>query len=135
MSAVDPVAWLVVTLPLGVCRATQLAMYDKVFEKPRNLFRRLGEYPRFSIACPWCTSTQLALIVVTLLAWDFTRNVTAWILMGLAMSLVAVLVDRLIDRSTYLADEPLDALRERGKDPDRRADVPDEVRAILDRGE
>lgn len=95
------IAWTWLILPLGVSRATQIVLNDKILEKARDFIDRHGtSYMKYSIGCPWCTSMQLSLVAVALLAWDFTRQVTLWILVALAASLLAVVLDRLVDRFT-----------------------------------
>lgn len=107
-------AWLIV--PLGVCRALQLALGDRIFEKPRAwLLRKLNpqglpmgdpkrSYLSYLIECPWCLSMWIGLAAVGLLLWDATRAATLALLAALALSLLAVVLDRAVDR--WFPDQP-----------------------------
>lgn len=101
-------AWLI--LPLGVCRAVQLVLWDRVFQRPRSwLLRRLNpqgytmtdprrRYLSYLIECPWCVSVWLGGAAVALVEWDTTREPTLAVLAALALSLAAVAIDRTFDR-------------------------------------
>lgn len=130
MRGIDPIVWLPLTLPIGVCRGMQFVMNDKLFQPGRKVIKKLGSYPRYSITCPWCTSLQLALIAVALLSWGETRRVVAWLLMAAAVSEFAVLWDRIVDRVPLLEDGPPPE-----HDHDLSPEPPAEVRALLDRGQ
>lgn len=103
-----PWAWLIV--PLGVCRAMQIVLWDRITQRPREwLLDRLpdGGYLAYLLRCPWCVSVWLGLAAVALLSWGSSRAGALLVLAGLALSLAAVVLDRLIDR--YAPDEPLPA--------------------------
>lgn len=121
------IGWLWLILPLGVSRATQIVLHDKILEKPRDFIDRHGPaYARYSIGCPWCTSMQLALVAVALLAWSFTRRATIWVLIALSVSLVAVVLDRLVDK--YTPDPPPEP------EPTPPPVMPEAVRRVLEQG-
>jgi hypothetical protein len=108
--------WLWALLPLGVCRATQIVLFDRVSEAPRRwLLERLNPHdyevddprrPYFSVlfSCPWCMSTWLGALAVALVAWDATRAGALFVLAALSLSLLAVGIDRAYDR--WLPDMP-----------------------------
>jgi hypothetical protein len=111
-AVVNLTAWAWLIAPLGIARAAQIVLWDRIFDSPREWARRrLGSYVRYSLGCMWCTSTQLGLVTAALLAWDASRAPTLWVLTGLALSLVAVMIDRAIDASP-LADPPDEATPE-----------------------
>lgn len=119
------IAWTWLILPLGVSRATQIVIHDKILEKPRNFVERHGtSYMKYSIGCPWCTSMQLALIAVAFIAWDFSRTFALWVLVALSVSFVAVVLDRLVDKYTPDPPPPVDEVR---------LSVPEAVRQELER--
>lgn len=107
-------AWLIV--PLGVCRAVQIALHDRILAAPRSwLLRKLNPrglpmndparpYLSYLLECPWCLSVWIGLAAVGLLLWDATRAATLAVLAGLALSLLAVVLDRAVDR--WFPDEP-----------------------------
>lgn len=106
-------AWLIV--PLGVTRAMQIVLWDRITQRPRDwLLEKLNPagygmkdprrpYLSYLLECPWCVSVWLGLVVVGLVLWDATRAVALAVLAALALSLLAVLIDRAIDRT--LPDE------------------------------
>jgi hypothetical protein len=107
--------WAALLLPLGVCRAVQIVLFDRVSERPRTwLLRRTNpngfavddpRRPYFSVIweCSWCLSVHLAIIAVAFVAWPTTRNAALLVLAVLATSLLAVGVDRAFDR--WLPDQ------------------------------
>lgn len=108
--------WAFVILPLGVCRATQIMLFDRVTATPRNwLLRQLNPHgypvddprrPYLSVLweCPWCASVWLGAVATGFVAWDGSRAATLLVLAALALSLVAVAIDRMFDR--WLPDMP-----------------------------
>lgn len=92
-----------IVLALAACRGTQLILHDRILEPFRKLMKRLGEYPAYLVGCPWCVSVWVGLGLVAGLAWDFTEPFVMWIAVALALSLLAVFIDRLFDR--FLPDE------------------------------
>jgi hypothetical protein len=108
-------AWLI--LPLGVCRATQIALWDRVLRRPRSwLLRKLNPrgvpmsdptrpYLSYLLECPWCLSVWVAAAAVAATLYEPTRQATLGVLLALALSLVAVALDRTFDR--LLPDQPL----------------------------
>lgn len=109
-------AWAWLLLPLGVCRAVQIALVDRIFEKPRAwLLTKLNPkglpmahpdrgYLSYLLECPWCISIWVAALAVGLVAWDATRAGTMIVLAVLTLSLLAVVLDRIIDRA--VPDQP-----------------------------
>lgn len=107
-------AWLI--LPLGVCRATQIVLWDRITQGPRRwLLRHLNPegygmrderrgYLAYLLECPWCMSIWLAALAVVLTWWGSTRQATLLVLLVLALSLIAVGIDHAYDR--WLPDEP-----------------------------
>lgn len=107
-------AWLIV--PLGICRALQIALWDRIFERPRSwLLGKLNPqgrpmndpqrpYLSYLIECPWCLSVWIGGLAVALLLWDATRAGTLAVLAALALSLAAVVLDRAVDR--WFPDQP-----------------------------
>lgn len=107
-------AWLI--LPLGVCRATQIALHDRIFEKPRSwLLSKLNPnglpmtdperpYLSYLLECPWCLSVWIGFAAVALVLWDATRAGALAVLAALALSLAAVVLDRMVDR--WFPDQP-----------------------------
>lgn len=106
-------AWLIV--PLGMCRAVQIALVDRIFAKPRKwLLHKLNPrnlpmsdpnrpYLSYLLECPWCISVWLGIVAAILLVNKATLRPTLWVLLALALSLAAVVLDRLID--VYASDE------------------------------
>lgn len=121
---------LLIVMPLGVARATWLIMSDKVTEKPRDWIERRGGYFGYFIGCPWCVSMWVATAASALVAWDYTRPLAKWLCVIGTLSIITVLIERVIDRTALLRDDPTT-----GTIPDYRAEAeaPDAVRAILDR--
>ena len=123
-----------VIVALGLCRATQVVLHDRIFDRPRrwvkgepklkveklakalaadgepidlDQFKRrqpLGEMVAYLVGCPWCVSLELGLLTVVLLSNRATASVVIVVLVALAASLLAVLVDRMFDR--WFPDEP-----------------------------
>lgn len=92
-------AWLIV--PLGVTRAMQITLWDRITAAPRAwLGDRLNPdgYLGYLIRCPWCISVWIGALTVALTVWGTTREWTLRVLAALALSLVAVVLDRVIDR-------------------------------------
>lgn len=88
-------------LALAACRGTQLVLHDRILEPFRKVMKRLGEYPAYLVGCPWCISVWVGLLIMAGLRWATT---VTWFLVGaLALSLLAVAIDRLFDR--FLPDE------------------------------
>lgn len=101
-------SWVWLLVPLGVTRATQIVLHDRLLATPRSWARaNLGGYVRYSLGCQWCTSTQLGLITALLLATDSTRSAVLWVLLALSASLVAVAIDRVFDAVPALQDPPV----------------------------
>lgn len=88
-------------LALAACRGTQLVLHDRILEPFRKLMGRLGEYPAYLVGCPWCVSVWIGLAIAAGLRWAST--VTWFIVLALALSLLAVFFDRMFDR--FLPDE------------------------------
>jgi hypothetical protein len=113
---VDLTKWAWLILPLGVCRATQMVLVDRIFARPRAaLLRWLNPngydlrdsrrgYLSYLLECPWCVSVWLGGAAVALVAWEETRPWALFVLAALALSLAAVFMDRLVDKWT--PDEP-----------------------------
>jgi hypothetical protein len=121
-------AWFaLIVAPLGVARAVWLVMSDRITAPWRNWMERKGGYAAYFVQCPWCVSMWVAGITVALLAWDVTAPVVEWLLFVGALSIFAVLSERVIDRTPMLEDKPV-----HGTLPDHRAEAPDAVRAALD---
>lgn len=109
--------WAWVLLPLGVCRAVQILLWDRITEAPRRrLQARLNPegrsmrdperpYLSYLLECPWCLSVWVAALFVALTLFDPTRQGALAVLLVLALSLLAVGIDRAFDR--FLPDEPL----------------------------
>lgn len=109
-----PWAWLII--PLGVTRAMQIALWDRLTSRPRAwLLRRLNPenrgmgdparpYLSYLLECPWCISVWIGAVAVAGLALEATRDATLFVLAALALSLAAVVIDRMIDR--WLPDAP-----------------------------
>lgn len=99
-------SWLLlITMPLGVARATWLVMNDRLLETPRHWFEHRGGYLAYFIQCPWCVSMWVAGISCALTAWDFTRPLMSWLFVLGALSIFAVLFERTIDRTPMLMDD------------------------------
>lgn len=106
-------AWLIV--PLGVTRAVQIVLWDRITKGPRAwLLERLNPegygmgdprrgYLSYLLECPWCMSIWVGALVTAGLLWDLTRAATLAVLLVLALSLAAVIIDRMVDR--WLPDE------------------------------
>lgn len=106
-------AWIIV--PLGLTRAMQIALWDRITQRPREwLLARLNpegygmkdprrSYASYALECAWCSSVWIAAAATGLLLWDATRAVTLAVLLLLALSLAMVTIDRMIDRT--LPDE------------------------------
>lgn len=106
-------AWLL--LPLGVCRAVQIVLWDRITQGPRGwLLRKLNphgyamrdprrSYLAYLLECPWCMSIWVAAVAVGFSAWPTTRRATLLVLLVLALSLVAVGIDHAYDR--WLPDD------------------------------
>lgn len=107
-------AWLIV--PLGVTRAMQIALWDRITQRPRAwLLRRLNPedrgmgdprrpYLSYLLECPWCISVWIGLAAVLAVIVPATRTAALVVLAALALSLAAVVIDRMIDR--WLPDQP-----------------------------
>lgn len=138
-----PTLFLVaVVAVLGVTRATQIALHDRILQAPREwLTRRVNPrrlkpghpdlgYVGYLIQCPWCLSVWIGAAAVAGLSWN--PGVTIRVLAALGLSLLAVVVDRLID--LYAGDEAA-AAREAAEAQVvvvAEEQVPDAVRAALD---
>lgn len=108
--------WAWVLLPLGVCRAVQIALWDRITEAPRRwLLARLNPegrsmrdperpYLSYLLECPWCLSVWVAAVAVGLTLYGPTRQATLAVLLVLSLSLLAVGLDRAFDR--FLPDDP-----------------------------
>lgn len=103
-------AWLIV--PLGVCRLMQVVLNDRILEGAREWISRhstpgaghqLG-YAAYFVICPWCVSMWVG--VATVLGLAFAAEVAVWVHLVFALSLAAVVIDRLVDRFT---PDPMDA--------------------------
>lgn len=90
-------------LALAACRGTQLILHDRIFEPFRQLVKRLGEYPAYLVGCPWCVSVWVGIGLVLGITWDSSSTIVTWLAVALALSLLAVAIDRLFDR--FLPDE------------------------------
>lgn len=110
----SPTLFLVaIVAALGVCRATQIALHDRILQAPREwLTRRVNPrrlkpghpdlgYIGYLIQCPWCLSIWISLAAVAGLSWN--PWLTIRVLAALGLSLLAVVLDRLID--LYASDE------------------------------
>lgn len=109
-------AWAWLILPLGLCRATQMGLHDRIFEKPRGwLLSKLNpegrsmndpqrSYLSYLLECPWCLSVWISALFVALVCWETTRFAALAVLLILALSLAAVVLDRAVDR--WFPDEP-----------------------------
>lgn len=109
-------AWAWAIIPLGMTRILQVALHDRVVRGPRRwLLKRLNPqglpmdhedrpYWSYMLECPWCLSMWLAIGCVAGLLWDATRAATLAVLLVFAISLLAVVIDRLVDRFT--PDQP-----------------------------
>lgn len=109
-------SWAWVLLPLGVCRAVQIALWDRITERPRRaLLARLNPegrpmsdpdrpYLSYLLECPWCLSVWIAAAFVVLVLFGPTRAAALAVLLVLTLSLLAVGIDRAFDR--LLPDEP-----------------------------
>lgn len=98
---------------LGVCRATQIVLHDRILRTPREAaLRRLNPhglppghpdlgYLAYLLQCPWCLSTWLGAAAVAGLTW--APWATVRVLAALSLSLLAVVLDRLIDK--HASDE------------------------------
>lgn len=107
-------AWLIV--PLGVTRAMQIALWDRITQRPRAwLLRRLNpndygmgdprrSYLSYLLECPWCISVWIGFAAVAAVVLPATRTAALIVLAALALSLAAVVLDRMIDR--WLPDQP-----------------------------
>lgn len=120
---------LLIIMPLGVLRGVILVMNDEIISEPRDwLKRHLPAKLRFSLECPWCTGLQVSLITCALLAWDFSRPLTMWLLVAGSVSIFTVIAERMIDRVPLFMDKAPP-----GTLPEHHADrPPDAVRAALD---
>lgn len=103
----------------GVCRATQIALHDRILQAPRaKLLRRANPrglppghpelgYLGYLLQCPWCLSIWLGLAAAVGLSWNLPWLSVPWltarVLLALAWSLLAVVIDRLIDK--HASDE------------------------------
>ena len=122
---------LLITMPLGVARATWLVMNDRILKAPRHWIEHKGGYPAYFIKCPWCVSMWVAAIAVVLMSWDITDDVTEHLLVIGALSVFAVLFERIVDRTPMLMDEaPFPSLPEH-EAAIERAEAPPEVTAAL----
>jgi hypothetical protein len=113
---VDLTSWAWLIVPLGVTRAMQIALWDRITQRPRAwLLRKLNPdglgmgdpnrpYLSYLLECPWCISVWIGLAAVLAVIVPATRTAALVILAALALSLVAVLLDRMIDR--FLPDNP-----------------------------
>lgn len=118
MNDVALLVWALVVVPLGVTRAMQIFLWDRITERPRQfLLNRwnpegfeMGDkrrsYRSYVLECPWCSSVWIGLLVAVGLRFGFTRIFTLLVLSALAASLVAVLLDRWIDASR-ISDEAI----------------------------
>lgn len=108
--------WAIAIVPLGVVRLLQLALVDRIFERPRRwLLARTNpegfamhddrrSYLSYLIECQWCMSTWLGAVVLAGLSFEVSRPVALWILAAGALSLLAVIGDRAVDR--WFPDAP-----------------------------
>mgnify|MGYP006921301587 CR=1 FL=1 len=112
--------WLaVVVLVAAACRATQILLHDRILQAPRAWLTRkvnprglkpghpeLG-YLGYLIQCPWCLSIWIGLALVVGLSWNLPWLSVPWLVgrlaVALALSLAAVVADRLIDK--HASDE------------------------------
>ena len=134
---------LAIILALGLCRATQVVLHDRIFDRPRRWLKGepklkheefyktamaryagglaagrsvaepikpphrrkpLGELVAYLVGCPWCVSLELGLLIVVLMSNRATYSVTIVVLVACALSLLAVLVDRMFDK--WFPDDP-----------------------------
>lgn len=110
-----PWAWLIV--PLGATRLLQLVLHDRLLKGPRDwLLARLNPedrdmndpergYLSYLVECPWCLSVWLGALIVGALLWDASRAAALGVLLVLALSELAVFLDRVVDRLT--PDQPV----------------------------
>lgn len=103
-------AWAIV--PLGATRLLQILLHDRVLRGPRSWLSRklnpeghpLGHpnrpYWSWLLECQWCLSTWVGLLLVAGLLWDLTRAAVLAVLLALALSLLQVVFDRLVDKFT-----------------------------------
>lgn len=108
--------WAWAIIPLGMTRILQVALHDRVLRGPRRwLLRKLNPqglpmghedrpYWSFMLECPWCLSMWLAIGCVAALLCDATRDAALAVLLVTAISLMAVVIDRLVDKFT--PDQP-----------------------------
>lgn len=134
----DLTSWAWAIVPLGATRLLQILLHDRVLQGPRSwLSRKLNpeglplghpERPYWSwlLECPWCLSTWVGLGLVVGLLWDATRAVVLALLLALALSLLQVVFDRLVDKFT--PDKPAPA----PPAPPPPAPVPPHVQAAFD---
>jgi len=120
MTGMALIVWGLVVVPLGVTRAMQITLWDRITERPRQwLLRRLNPndlpmddpdrpYLSYLLECPWCSSVWIGLIVSAGLYVGSTRIITLLVLTALSASLAAVVIDRLIDVGP-LSDEAVAA--------------------------
>lgn len=111
----DLTKWTWIIVALGAPRAMQIVLWDRITRAPRHwLQAKLNPqnlpmndpnrgYLSYLLECPWCMSIWIGAAIVGGLLWDLTRAATLAVLAICAISLVAVLVDRIIDRA--LPDE------------------------------
>lgn len=102
-------------LALGTTRAVQIALWDRITEAPRGWLQGklnpegLGMhdpgrgYLSYALECVWCSSVWIGLATAALFAWETTRVGLLIIEGALALSLLAVVIDRMVDR--WLPDE------------------------------
>ena len=102
-------------LALGTTRAMQIALWDRITERPRTWLQSklnpegLGMhdpgrgYISYALECVWCSSVWIGLGTALLAWWETTRTAIVIIMLGLALSLLAVVIDRMVDR--WLPDE------------------------------
>lgn len=93
----------------------QIVLWDRVFKGPREwLLGKLNpkglplnhpdrSYLSYLLECPWCMSVWIGAAIALGLANEATDTPTLWVLAVLAISLAAVVIDRLID--VYASDE------------------------------
>lgn len=122
---------LLITLPLGVARAMMFVMNDVILDRPRDWVKARHVKIEELLECPWCTGLWLSLGACALLAWDYSRPLTKWLLVAFTISLLIVAIERIYDRVPLLEDRPT-----HGTLPDHRAEAvpPDAVAAALHDG-
>lgn len=126
---------LAIVAALGLCRATQIALHDRILQAPREwLTRRVNPrrlkpghpdlgYVGYLIQCPWCLSIWIALAAVAGLSWNLPWLSVPWltvrVLAALGLSLLAVVLDRLVD--LYASDEAAAAREARAAEQEEAA--------------